>query len=110
MIDLDHITILRVEVGVDDHAARGRVDRRSVLGDEVDAFVERVLPAERIDAPAVVGGVPAALTGSIVGMSFLRALSSVRERLEHAELVAAVVDLAGERVELAREARRARGP
>src|SRR5688500_12075671 len=37
MVYLDHITILRVEVRVDDDPAGGRTDGRSVLGDEVHA-------------------------------------------------------------------------
>src|SRR5262249_52370444 len=61
VVDFDHITILWVEIGVDDNAAGGRVDGGSLLRDHVYSFVEGVLPVEWIDAPAVVRRVPAAL-------------------------------------------------
>ena len=59
VVDLDHFTILRVPARGDDLAARGGDDRRAGVGREVDAFVERLLPGERIDAVAEVRRKPA---------------------------------------------------
>src|SRR5688500_11350579 len=52
VVDVDHVAILRVEAGEDHHTAGGGDDRRAVVGDEVDAFMHRPLPVERIHAPA----------------------------------------------------------
>ena len=77
VIDFNHITILGMEVGVDDHAAGRSVHRGSLRGNHVDAVMEGALPVERIDAPAVVGRAPAILTGNMVGISFFLALSKL---------------------------------
>src|SRR5690606_27157443 len=57
VIDLDHITILRMVLRRDDHPGRGRKDRASGPGHEVDAVVERTLAVEGVEAPAEVGSV-----------------------------------------------------
>ena len=57
MIDIDHIAVLRMKAGEHDDAACGGDDRRAGIGEEVDAFVHRYLPGERIDALAEPRGI-----------------------------------------------------
>jgi hypothetical protein len=54
VVYFDHITILGVEVRVDDHTAGCRVDRGARSREEVDSLVKSALPAEWVDAPAIV--------------------------------------------------------
>src|SRR5688572_26188917 len=61
------------------------------------------LPGERIDAPAIVRGIPASRHRQHRGDQLLLRAVEREQRFEYAELVAAILDLAGQRVELARE-------
>ena len=53
VIDLNHITILRMEGRKHDHAARCCLYVGAFFGHEVHTFMERIEASERIDAPTI---------------------------------------------------------
>ncbi len=52
MVEIDHVTVLWVITGELDDAASGGDHRRAGVGDKIDAFMHRMLSADRIDAHA----------------------------------------------------------
>src|SRR6266511_3260367 len=93
MVDLDHLTILRMNVREDDFAARGRDDRGAGLGGKVQAFVKTLLARERIDAPAVARRKPAAVYRGERRQEFLIDRAADEQRLEYPELIGSLFDL-----------------
>src|SRR3989442_13180625 len=100
VIDVDDIAVLRVEAGELHHARCRGDDRRAGIGEEVDAFVQRPLPGERVDALAE--------SGSVVGRRYRQhrrhefLLHRLLEelRFQHAEHVIAAFHLLRKRKQL----------
>src|SRR5688572_11834956 len=103
VIDVDHVAVLGMEAGENHYAAGGGDDRRAVFGDEVDAFVHRPLPVERVDAPAEARGVVRRAYRHHRWDHLLLHRLLEELRFEHAEHVIAALDLAREHQQLLAE-------
>ena len=99
MVDLDHFTILRMNVREDHLAARGSDDRSPGFGGEVETFMKTLLTREWIDAPAVARRKPTAVYGSQRRQEFLVDRAGKEQRLEYPELIGSLFDLARQRSE-----------
>src|SRR5438309_1782427 len=100
VVDLDHITILGVEVREDDDPASRGVYRGAHLGHEVDTFMESALPGERVDAPAVARRAPFRTYGRHRRHQLFTRVVQREKGFECRQLVAAIVNLLAERFEL----------
>src|SRR6266511_908806 len=99
MVDLDHLTILRMNVREDDLAARGSDDRGAGLGGKIQTFVKTLLAREWIDAPAVARRKPTAVHRSQRRQEFLVDRAVDEQRLEYPELIGSLFNLARQRSE-----------
>src|SRR5690242_4676808 len=105
VVDLDHITILGVEVRKDDDPAGSGVYRGAHLRHEVDTFMESALPCERIDAPAVARRAPFSTHRRHRWHQLFTRVVEGEKRFECRQLVPAILHLAAERFELLLELR-----
>src|SRR5947208_16413107 len=96
MVNLEHFTIRRMDLGVDDLAARRSFDRRTDLGRKVDPFVEAFLAGEWIEPPSKVGREPSVFDRRKCRKEPLVRRIVDQQCFENAELIGSFVDLTGE--------------